>query len=64
MAKKYIVVWVEELGDTSQDNYRVFVDGDSDEENLEPAKNFYYNTLKKDVVSSANLSEILLSTDY
>lgn len=63
MEYKYIVCWVEEVGDKKVDNYEVFIDGTT-EQNYDDAKKVYKNLKKDKTVYSANLAKIIKSTDY
>ena len=62
--KKYIVAWA--VYDNREvkifDHYNIFIDNDSDS-NYKLAKDFYEHLLTTDVYS-ANICEIIESTDY
>lgn len=63
--KIYLVAWVvERKNKFSKDHYSVFIEGDSSEENFRDAYKFYKKLIKKRKVSTANICEILESTDY
>lgn len=62
MNKKYLVAYViRNKKDADMDYYKVFVDNDN---NKLEATNFYKGLLKRDDLYTANLCEILASTDY
>lgn len=62
--KQYIVCWVERIGKTDTDHYQPFIDMDGNEDNLKAAQEFYNNLLEQDSTYTANLTEIIDSTDY
>lgn len=72
--KKYIVIWFmrkdyigKRYGNEKlfeKDEYRVFIDGRSSEDNIRDATAFYNNKKDEDHVYSCNLCEIIDSTDY
>lgn len=62
MNKQYIVCWVHTTPANKQkDHYQPFIDYN---DNYSAAKKFYNSLLERDNVYSANLCEIVESTDY
>lgn len=66
--KIYIVCYVIEKASCAiskeyEDKFRVFIDGDS-EQNLHEANKFYNKIINKKKTYSANICQIIKSTDY
>lgn len=61
--KNYIVCWIERRNGELLDRYRSFLE-QNNPDSKEEAEDFYKSLLEDEEVITANLSLIILSTDY